>query len=141
MGYQEPQDRVYSIVMKFPSDTSDNVVTYAFLQALELSIMGYSLSDFVLKEFSKGYLEDIIIDFKTGDFKEPFVSDMTLKRLSPVDYTHQLYYQIKDLVDWFYKEEYVKFLVIEENFNIRDIETRLFGSVVIVVLKGEMYHA
>lgn len=139
MDTNELLEKSFSVVMDFSPIRKDvdNVAIYAFLSSLEDAIMGYSLSELIMEEYSAENLLSNITDFDTGELNIFYFQDMTDKKSNETDYIHQLLLQVNKVVDYFNKEHISKFSLIEETYNIRDISTTWYGNTIVVLLTGE----
>lgn len=141
MNTNELLEKSFSVVMDFSPicQDVDNVAMYAFLSSLEDAIMGYSLSELIMEEYSADNLLTIITDFNSGELIHMYHQDMMNKQTNETDYKLQLLSQVKKIVDYFNQEHLSKFSLIEDTYNIRDISTNWYGNTIIVLLTGERY--
>lgn len=141
MEERELINNTFVTILSLPKNenSDDKFLTarLSFLSSLEDSIMGYSLSEVELSEFSKDNLLSVITDFNTGELLYPYYKDMELKNLNETDYIYELLGKVQDLVNWFFKGSHLQFNDILTHYNIRDIESSWYGDVVIIKLRGE----
>lgn len=125
-------------VITLPKNENEFKITpFAFIASLEDAIMGYSLSEIELHDYSKDNLLGIITDFNTGELRYSYRMDMIAKRSNEMDYIDGLLKEVRDLITWFFEGSHVQFNDIVSDYNIRDIESTFYGDTVIIKLTGE----
>lgn len=136
MEIEELKNNQYSLIMTLPKVES-NVAAHTFLRSLEDCVMGYTLAEVELTDYSECNLFDAITDHQTGELLSEAYQEIMNLHTNPHDYIQNLLWQVQQLINWFLKEEFEKFRLLTEVYNIRDIDSTWYGDKVIMILTGE----